>query len=96
MEDRVRRCKVLAVIGLVATAGLISGCAGSMNQDLTITGSAEGIRAFNDGLAGIIKTGKEKPEANSEYFQHRKNEEQALTQRANITSFWGKLTGGSK
>ena len=69
---------------LVILCGM-SACAG-------VIGTPEGIKALGDSLNGAIRTGKESPEAASEYFAHRKNEFSAKTeQKAQAVGFWQRL-----
>ena len=49
---------MIKLILLGVLAAMFSGCSGatSINQDLSIVGTAEGIRAYNDGIIGIART----------------------------------------
>jgi hypothetical protein len=82
--------KVLASILVAVTC---SGCFAATTNDFTMTGSAEGIRAFNDGQYSIAKTAKESPDSNSQYAAFRNNQETVL---ANKKGFLEGLFGGSK
>lgn len=83
---------------LIAACVALSGC-GSMNyagDHFAMSGSPEGIRAYNDGLIGALKTAKEKPDAHNQYFETRKAYENNVTQRDNNHhSFWEKLTSSN-
>ncbi len=89
---------MIKLILLGVLAAMFSGCSGatSINQDLSIVGTAEGIRAYNDGIIGIARTSKELPEADSKYFAHRQQEDSQVTNRVKAVSFWGKLVGGDQ
>lgn len=71
------------IIGFISII-VCTGCSGTsvMNQDFTMTGSVEGIRAFNDGISGIARTAKEHPEQPSEYMATRIKQEAEITKRA--------------
>lgn len=73
-----------------------SGCASSFNQDFQMSGSAEGIRAYNDGLYGIAKTAKESPDAHSEYAAQRVIQEQQITTRTMKRNWIAELFNGNK
>jgi hypothetical protein len=88
--------KTLKLSGLIATALLIQGCSASLDQDFHLSGNAEGIKRFNDGLIAVINSTKASPDTPSEYFAHRGKEEREATERLKTTSFWNKISGGAK
>ncbi len=59
-----------------------------------MSGSTEGIRAFNDGLYNIAKTAKEAPDAHSEYAAYRNSQEAQITTRAMKPNWLSSLFGG--
>lgn len=89
-----RRLKLLA--RLLATGCIVccvTACAGSghMGQYAQLSGTPEGIRALGDTLIGMNRTAKEAPEQNSEYFAHRRTQEQHATERARIPGLFSGL-----
>ena len=70
-----------------------TGCAGitATNHDITLTGSAEGLRAFADYQNGLIRTGKEDQTKPSEFLAFRNSQEREVTKRAVSPGFLGKL-----
>lgn len=57
-----------------------------------VAGTPEGIKALGDSLNGAIRTGKESPESNSEYFAHRGTQEKEHTARkGQAQGFWQRL-----
>jgi hypothetical protein len=82
------------IIGLVAVAAL-SGCAigGVTGDGFTMSGSAEGIRSYFDGMNGIVTNTKTTdPEGNSAHWEMRAVQEQEQTKRkCSNCGFLGKL-----
>jgi hypothetical protein len=70
-----------------------TGCSGitATNHDITLTGSAEGLRAFADYQNGLIRTGKEDATKPSEFLAFRNSQEREVTKRATAPGFLGKL-----
>lgn len=71
-----------------------SGCAvsGTTGDYVELRGTPRGVEAFADMTNGLIRTGKESPERNSEYFAHRGTQERELTARkGQAVGFWQKL-----
>ncbi len=81
-------------IGLVAVAAL-SGCAigGVAGDGFQMAGTAEGMRAYFDGLNGIVTNTKTTdPEGDSAHWQMRAVQEQEQTKRkCSNCGFLGKL-----
>lgn len=84
---------VIAVAAMAALA-VLTGCTGTMH-DVTLTGSVEGIRAYNDGLIGMAKTMVE-PKGRSIYMSTRKDQEAQETARKNNPGFWQMMAGAMK
>ena len=85
--------KILA-IGILAT---LTGCGMTAHsgEHFQLSGSPEGIRAFGDTLNGALKTAKESPDANNQYFQSRGFYESQVSIRASQPGFFQKLFKGS-
>jgi hypothetical protein len=82
----------LIAIKLLLIAGSASGCgiATHGGEAISITGSPEGIRAYHEGLNGLITNGKASADApDTPYYQLRR-QQSALK---SFTSFGG--NGGS-
>lgn len=78
----------------VCVVSILSGCAslqGHTGDHFTLSGTPEGIRSFNDGLIGALKTAKEKNSARNQYFAHRKHYEEQTTLRNAQPGFFQKL-----
>lgn len=78
--------KYIPEVGLyscLALALVITGCASTshVGEHFTMSGTPEGIRAFNDGLIGALKTSKEEPRAKNQYMAMRRDYEQNVTAR---------------
>lgn len=89
--------KVLVTLAIAST---FTGCgvinkATLSSQDFTMTGSAEGIRAYNDGVIGMARTAKESPDKASEYMAARGFQEKEITKRETSPGFLGQLFGAS-
>jgi hypothetical protein len=80
------------LIGLSAcTSGFSAG------DGMVLAGSPEAIRAYHDGLNGIITNTKtQDPLGDSASWQHRRAQEIEKTKREVPQSFWGKLTAPSR
>lgn len=87
----------LICIALLSALGIaLSACTmeGSINKDFAMSGSAEGLRAFNDGLVGIARTAKEPEDKDNQYLGYRKEQESELTKRLiGAKSFMRKIFG---
>lgn len=85
----------LLAVKLIAIAATASGCgvASYGGDGITITGSPEGIRAYHDGLNGILTNGKASPDAvDTPYYQLRRQQ----SAMKSFTSFGGAKVGGQK
>jgi hypothetical protein len=82
--------KYLAMFGLIA----LTACTSTMH-DVSLTGSVEGIRAYNDGLIGLAKTAVE-PKGKSLYLNNRRQQESEITTRENNPTFWQMMAGAMK
>lgn len=71
---------------LVTSLATLVGCAGttSMNQDFTMSGTAEGLKAYGDFINGTLRTAKEDPKDHNEYMDMRKVHEREVTAREAI------------
>lgn len=82
---------LIALIGVAA----LSGCAigGVTGDGFTMSGSSEGLRAYFDGMNGIVTNTKTTdPEGNSAHWQMRAVQEQEQTKRkCSSCGFLGKL-----
>jgi len=83
-------------IVILTTAGLsfyLAGCSTTAtSHDVTLTGTAEGMRAFGDTIIGIQKTMVE-PKNESKYFANRQLQEDEISKRHAKLSFWQRLAG---
>jgi hypothetical protein len=93
---------IFIVIAGIVVAITCTGCgfSGSTHghtygsQEFVYGGTAEGIRAFNDGLIGMAKTAKESDDVDNQYIGYRAMQEKEVTQRElRRPGFWQKLTG---
>lgn len=75
--------KKILVVTLLAT---LVGCTGTttMNQDFTMSGSADGLKAYGDFVNGSLRTAKEDPKDTNEYLAMRKTSEREVTKREAI------------
>lgn len=82
----------LMIMGIFYCLIYLSACsaATSAGDHITLTGTPAGMQAFADMTNGLIRTGKESAEQNSEYFASRGKQEQEITKRE-ATGFWQKL-----
>lgn len=85
--------KILAIGILFALTGC--GMTAHSGEHFQLSGSPEGIRAFGDTLNGALKTAKESPDANNQYFQSRGFYESQMTVRASQPGFFQKLFKGA-
>ena len=53
-----------------------------------VAGNAEGIRAYNDGIIGVIADTKASPDVKSAYWQNREGETQVRTMRLTSKRSW--------
>ena len=83
----------LAIVSVVSCTGCFRASLSS--QDFNLSGSAEGIRAYNDGVIGMARTAKESPERPSEYMAARGTQEKEITKRETSPSFLSQLFAGS-
>lgn len=82
---------IIATIGVLALTGCAIG--GVAGDGFTMSGSAEGVRAYFDGMNGIVTNTKTTdPEGNSAHWQMRAVQEQESTKRkCSSCGFLGKL-----
>lgn len=95
--------KIKNEIGWVILLGLL-GCYAAMclqgcslgaeyGDRVTLSGTPKGIQAFSDMTNGLIRTGKESPEQPSEFFAHRRTQEnQETARKGQAVGFWQRLT----
>ena len=81
---------------MVSSALLVvcSGCAGNLsvaNEQATLSGSPEGLRAMFDGINGILTNGKASPDRQTAHWQSRKEQEKEKTKRHMAPSFLSSL-----
>jgi hypothetical protein len=84
---------IVALIGVTALTGCGMAFGGATGDGFTMSGTAEGLRAFYDGNNGLITNARtQDPEGNSAHWQMRAVQEQEQTKRkcANC-GFLGKL-----
>ena len=66
---------------------LLSGC-GLLSDGVVIYGTPEGIRAYHDGVVGMVAQAKtSRPNGNTAYWQQREQQTQRL-------SVWERLSKG--
>lgn len=77
-------------LACIIAASTMTGCtsfgASQMFADsdqgfVMIAGDAEGIRAYNDGIIGVIADTKASPDVKSSYWQHREAQTQSRVMR---------------
>lgn len=79
----------LLLIGSVASSGC--GVLLPSSDTFVMIGNEESIRAYHDGINGIISSTKtQDPLGNSAYWDSRQAQERSRTLRS---GFWQKLTG---
>ena len=66
---------------IIPITAALTGCTSHMrmfedsdNGYVMLTGDAEGIRAYNDGLNGLITNARGNPDIKSAYWQNREKE----------------------
>ena len=73
--------KRLILLGVIGSQ--VIGCTGLVGQSLftgegegrfLLSTDAEGMRAFNDGLNGLVTTGKASPDTQDAYWRERENQ----------------------
>jgi hypothetical protein len=77
----------MRIICASALCCLLSGC-GLLSDGVVIYGTPEGIRAYHDGVVGIVAQAKTaRPNGNTAYWQQREQETRKL-------SVWETLSKG--
>ena len=88
-KDKKNKLKARCLACIIA-ANTLTGCttfgAHQMFSDseagfVMLAGDAEGIRAYNDGLIGVIADTKASPDVKSSYWQHRESQTQSRVMR---------------
>lgn len=84
---------IIALIGVTALTGCGLAFGGATGDGFTMSGTAEGVRAYFDGMNGIVTNTKTTdPEGNSAHWQMRAVQEQEQTKRkCSNCGFLGKL-----
>ena len=82
-----------AIVASLTATGCTSFGASQMFSDsdegfVMVAGNAEGIRAYNDGLIGIITDTKSSPDVKSAYWQNREAETSVRTMRLTPRRSW--------
>lgn len=82
-----------AFIGIVAMTGcgVVSTPSPFADGHVTITGDAQGIRSFMDGMNGMITNGKASPDQDTAHWIARKHEEEQVTRRKFSPGLFQKL-----
>ena len=74
-----------ASIVIIGASFFITGC--WKLPDVALVGTEKGIRAYNDGIAGIQKQAMDPAGSDSKYFANRQHQETNETTRANHPGF---------
>ena len=84
---------LIGLIGIAALSGCGMAFGGATGDGFTMSGTAEGLRAFYDGNNGLITNSRtQDPEGNSAHWQMRAVQEQEQTKRkCSNCGFLGKL-----
>lgn len=84
---------IVALIAVTALTGCGLATGGVVGDGFTMSGTAEGVRAYFDGMNGIVTNTKTTdPEGNSAHWQMRAVQEQEQTKRkCSNCGFLGKL-----
>jgi hypothetical protein len=82
-----------AVVASLTMTGCTTFGASQMFTDsdegfVMVAGNAEGIKAYNDGLIGIITDTKASPDIKSAYWQNREGETNVRTMRLTSKRSW--------
>lgn len=85
-KNKLRNRALACIIAASTMTGCTSFGASQMFADsdqgfVMIAGDAEGIRAYNDGLIGVIADTKASPDVKSSYWQHRESQTQSRVMR---------------
>ena len=84
--------RILPIV--VGSIVVLSGCAGNLsvaNEQATLSGSPEGLRAMFDGFGGLISGGKASPDKLTGYQRARMAQEKEITKRESSPSFLASL-----
>ena len=83
--------RLIVIVGLIALSGCSFG--GVSGDGFQMSGSAEGVRAYFDGMNGVITNTKTSdPEGRSAHWEMRAVQEQEATKRkCSNCGFLGKL-----
>jgi len=77
----------MRVLGVTVLCCLLSGC-GLLSDGVVIYGTPEGIRAYHDGVVGMVAQAKtNRPSGNTAYWEQRKEQTRKL-------SVWETLSRG--
>lgn len=99
VENEVRAWGFVASAILAGVVAVCSGCAVTSptgEGHVAISGDARGIKAFYDGMNGMITNGKASPDQDTAHWQMRKLQEKEETKRKYAPSFLDKLFGNDK
>ena len=84
----------LGIASVMSGCGMVNLPSPTQEGNIVIAGDAKGMRAFGDVMNGMITNGKASPDQDTAHWQHRKNEVNNETVRAQTPGFWQKLVGG--
>lgn len=90
--------KMTRIGAIFFAASLAQGCgmAVAPHDGMVLMGSPEAIRAYQDGMNGLVTNGKATADQDTAYWISRKAEEKEITTRKYAPGFFQKMFGIGK